>query len=280
MSDLPWFKLWPSDVMDCQAWRKLSLEERGLLMIAFSCLAKARSEGRQASVEDVAHYAGCRAATAEKILAKLSLSGYLVVEKLQLSSSFFDSMQKSKDATAAERMSRYRDSHRNVTRTLQAELRVEARSKKQEADIGANAPYPPSAPPSVKPKATKIPDELPEVTFDAEDELRVTALLLQHAPSGRVQPRTLARLRVQFRAKFDAVGAPSWRYGVDTALAKPAGWPYALSVMANNPSGPPIVAQRSVSSATGRYVPVNLRPDAELLAQLDQIGKRHAIQPL
>ena len=261
--------------MDCSAWRKLSLEERGLLMIAFSCLAKARSEGRTATVEDVAHYSGCRVATAHKLLAKLVSSGYLVVVNCQLSSNFFDKMQKSKDQTLAERSRRYRDSKRCATDEQRVAQPVEDRREKKEAEVDRDTNV--SLVPAVqKAKAIKVQEQLPEVAFDPSDEDRVTALILAHAPSGRVQPKTIARLRSQYREKLDAVGLECWRYGIDVALAKPAGWPYALTVMLSNPNGAP--ASRSPSNGKQeRYIPKNLRPNEDLIAQLEELGRRNGV---
>lgn len=133
-----------------------------------------------------------------------------------------------------------------------------------------------SSPPPAKPKAVRLVEEHPAVDFEPEDEVRVSALLLQHAPSGRIAPSTLARLRCQFRAKLDAVGAACWRYGVDTALAKPAGWPYAVSVMARNPTGPPAAAPRARSR--GAPVPECLQPSDEKMALYERIGKQHALR--
>lgn len=126
-------------------------------------------------------------------------------------------------------------------------------------------------------KPVKIQTQEPEVTFAPEDETRVAALMLERNPSGTVSPHVLARERAAMRSKLDAVGDRCWRYGVDTALAKPAGWRYALTVMANNPTGPP-APRPAARGAPPRTVPKNLQPDAAKMALYAQIGHRfHAV---
>lgn len=132
-----------------------------------------------------------------------------------------------------------------------------------------------SVPPAPeKPKAVKVVDEVPEVSFEPGDEVRINGLVLERNPSGKIDPHVLRRFRAECRAKFVLVGAACWRYGVDTALAKPAGWPYAVQVMASNPAGAKAPRPSARGAPKERYVPENLRPSAEKLAFYDQLGKR------
>ena len=88
-------------------------------------------------------------------------------------------------------------------------------------------------------KAQSIETTIPEVSFDEQDEARVQAVLALEITSDKMRTKTRLAKRFAMRSKLDAVGEACWRYGMDTAIQKPAGWNYAVAVMRAHPQGAP-----------------------------------------
>ena len=124
-----------------------------------------------------------------------------------------------------------------------------------------------------KPKQPKVVVTVPEVVFEAQDEPRVAALVALHVKGDKMSAKVSGALRLAMRSSFESAGAAAWRYGVDTALAAGASWPYALKVIASNPNCAPPARLNARASPPPREVPINLQPDAEKLALYAKISR-------
>lgn len=244
---MPWYKVWPLDLITTNEWHQLSDLEKLVLRVAFDVLAIARSRGKQALTSDVARYTGKHQKTVDKCFQKLVEVGYISQQSSNFSSTLFELFQEPKDKNSAARSHKYRESRRDVTRDATAPSRVyteaEADVIKTETNVSAKS-RPTERPPA---RDKKLPTtrklettDYPEVTFGPDDETLVAAMLATVASNnenGKLQVGRIKRLRQQMRFDLDEFGPVRWRHGMQVALSKPdlSGNPtaYARSVMKN-----------------------------------------------